>query len=340
MSKPNKKKYWIIVILLFALYKFLQVIASLSVGGSFGVGLGGMSGAQRLQESRTVETDAPPQVIYRIDEHRFLTLENYISCDKGGVVYYHDISRGIKTFLGFDYDRYNDRQGNDIAAYLGIIINGADNGYLAFPGTDTAQYCGSGNSTTGCPVFFFFSANYGKTFIYRIIAKEYNTPKRFSKLKVMVANDGVYLRDESEPAPVYDYYASYGIHRINKFRFDNGSLINIYDDKDKEIEILIKKELERRKIPYAGLYSSGFNIFTYAKKSIPPKTHDEANAMANELGDIALEMERRVYESKINFPELVWQSVDHSYQCNKEIKAKTITYISENGRKEVFKNEQ
>ncbi|WP_423788479.1 T6SS immunity protein Tli3 family protein [Klebsiella variicola] len=43
-----------------------------------------MSGSQKVEESRKVETDAPSQVLYRIDKYRYLTLENYISCDKGG----------------------------------------------------------------------------------------------------------------------------------------------------------------------------------------------------------------------------------------------------------------
>ncbi len=52
------------------------------MGASFGVGLGGMSGSQKVEESRKVETDAPAQIIYRIDKNRYLTLENYISCDR------------------------------------------------------------------------------------------------------------------------------------------------------------------------------------------------------------------------------------------------------------------
>ncbi|HBU6977014.1 TPA: hypothetical protein QHC21_003081, partial [Raoultella planticola] len=193
----------IVAVLLYALYKGLQFLAGVSMGASFGVGLGGMSGAQKTEESRKVETDSPTQIIYRIDKNRYLTLENYISCDKGGQVYYNDTQRGIKTHLGWDID-FNDfsyRLGNSVAAYLGSIVNGAGNGYLAFPGASTDQYCGSGRSERGCPVFFFFSADYGKTFIYKIIAEEYSTPKRFSQLKVVVANDGVYLRDESKKEP-------------------------------------------------------------------------------------------------------------------------------------------
>ncbi|WP_423827299.1 T6SS immunity protein Tli3 family protein, partial [Serratia marcescens] len=77
-----------------------------------------------------VETDAPPQIIYRIDKNRYLTLENYISCDKGGQVYYNDSQRGIKTHLGWDIEFYDFsyRRGNNLVAYKGSVINGADNG--------------------------------------------------------------------------------------------------------------------------------------------------------------------------------------------------------------------
>ncbi|HFP9236418.1 TPA: hypothetical protein ACHOYQ_005330 [Raoultella planticola] len=334
----------IVGVLLYALYKGLQFLAGVSMGASFGVGLGGMSGAQKTEESRKVETDAPTQIIYRIDKNRYLTLENYISCDKGGQVYYNNTEREIKTQLGWDTDFYDFsyRRGNNVAAYQGTIINGADNGYLAFPGASTRQYCGSGRSERGCPVFFFFSADHGKTFIYKIIAEEYSTPKRFSQLKVVVANDGVYLRDESKKEPVYSDGYTDGLSGVNKFRFDSnsGKLINVFNDMDIEVEKRIKKEVSRRKQPYANDYGPRFNIFDYARESIPPKSHDETNRLANELSDIATKMTRDVYKNRIVFPRLSDEGSDRAYQCNNEVKAKTIIYISKYGKREVVKNEQ
>lgn len=334
----------ITAIVLYAIYKGLQFLAGASMGASFGVGLGGMSGSQKVEESRKVETDAPTQIIYRIDNNRYLTLENYISCDKGGQVYYNDTKRGIKTHLGRDID-FNDfsyRRGNNVAAYQGSIINGANNGYLAFPGVSTDQYCGSGRSERGCPVFFFFSADYGKTFIYKIISEEYRTPERFSQLKVVVANDGVYLRDESRKEPIYSDGYIDGLSGVNKFRFDSNSskLINVFDDMDIEVERNIKKEVSRRKLPYANDYGPHFNIFDYARESIPPKSHDETNRLANELSDIAMKMRRDVYKNRIEFPRLNDEGSDRDYQCNNEVKAKTIIYISKRGKREGVKNEQ
>ncbi|MBU9808279.1 hypothetical protein J1785_00560, partial [Rahnella sp. SL6] len=42
----------------------------------------------------------PPQVIYRIDKNRYLTLEDYSNCDDGSI-YYHNDSKKIKTKLWF-----------------------------------------------------------------------------------------------------------------------------------------------------------------------------------------------------------------------------------------------
>ncbi|POT57063.1 hypothetical protein C3432_16990 [Citrobacter amalonaticus] len=346
-NQSDRKVLTIIAItgvLLYAIYKGLQFLAGVSMGASFGVGLGGMSGSQQVEESRKVETDAPTQIIYRIDKNRYLTLENYISCDKGGQVYYNDTEREIKNLLGWDID-FNDfsyRLGNSMASYQGSIVNGADNGYLAFPGASTDQYCGSGRSERGCPVFFFFSADHGKTFIYKIIAEEYNTPERFSKLKVVVANDGVYLKDGSQTESVYSHPIGLrDLHSVNKLIFSDGNLISVYDDWQKKVHELVKKELIRKKMPYANDYGPRFHIFDYIRTLTPPKTHEESNLMANELSDIRIRIEDEVYSNRIKFPILLTQGLDSKYQCNKSIKAKTIIYTSEsNGKKEVVKNEQ
>lgn len=63
--------------------------------------------------------------------------------------------------------------------------------------------------------------------------------------------------------------------------------------------------------------------------------------MANELPEIQIRIEDEVYKDGIKFPKPSTSSIDVKYQCNKNIKAKTITYTNEsNGKKEVVKNEQ
>ncbi|WP_415333041.1 hypothetical protein [Enterobacter hormaechei] len=63
--------------------------------------------------------------------------------------------------------------------------------------------------------------------------------------------------------------------------------------------------------------------------------------MANELSEIQIRIEDEVYKDVIKFPKPSTSSIDVKYQCNKNIKAKAITYTNEsNGKKEVVKNEQ
>lgn len=109
--------------------------------------------------------------------------------------------------------------------------------------------------------FFLFSADYGRTFIYKIVAEEYSTPERFSKLKVVVANDGVYLRDESQKESVYSHPIGLrDLYSVNKLRFSDGALISVYDDWQNEIAGLVKEELIRKK--YLTQMSMG-QIFAY-----------------------------------------------------------------------------
>ncbi|MCP5990265.1 hypothetical protein NL344_27985, partial [Klebsiella pneumoniae] len=77
---------------------------------------------------------------------------------------------------------------------------------------------------------------------------EYSTPERFSQLKVVVANDGVYLRDESKTEDSYSRPTGLNdLSSVNKLRFSDGNLISVYDDWQKKIDELVKEELIRKK---------------------------------------------------------------------------------------------
>lgn len=65
---------------------------------------------------------------------------------------------------------------------------------------------------------------------------EYSTPERFSQLKVVVANDGVYLRDESKTEDSYSRPTGLNdLSSVNKLRFSDGNLISVYDDWQKKL---------------------------------------------------------------------------------------------------------
>lgn len=95
--------------------------------------------------------DSPPQVIYRIDDHRFVSLEKYRDCYHGEA-YYNDTRTGVRTSLG--------RSG--VESFQGWLINADPTGKnLAFPwGGPPGLAC----PTNGCTVPLLYSTDGGKTF--------------------------------------------------------------------------------------------------------------------------------------------------------------------------------
>ncbi|MBK4717070.1 T6SS immunity protein Tli3 family protein [Tenebrionibacter intestinalis] len=177
-----KNKTLIIISLCCVLFIVITIIiANLpSVGRSFGYGMPGP--ARKDNDRRVVRTNAPPQVIYRLDDHRYLTLENYIACDKSGQVYYHDSQLGIKTRLeAFSRDGWSDdgktRIKNQYAGddqiqlkdvensfmhFKGKLINNATNGVLVFPFVNN-RWQGCSNNH-GCYQTVLVSTDKGRTF--------------------------------------------------------------------------------------------------------------------------------------------------------------------------------
>lgn len=162
-----------------------------TVGGSFGYGMARPVKANH--DGRVVVTDAPPQVVYRVDDHRFLTLENYIACDKSGQIYYHDTKLGIKTrvdtvnrdhrkddgtllknhLVGDEQIQLKDVE-NGIMAYSGILLYDATNGALAFPYVNNT-WSGCDNNR-GCYQGAMVSTDKGRTFYRRTYEKSSNAP--------------------------------------------------------------------------------------------------------------------------------------------------------------------
>jgi len=96
--------------------------------------------------------DVPPQVIYRIDDHRFISLENYRNCHYG-TTYYNDTRLGIRTRFG---------RGGGIANYRGRLINADPSGrYIVVPSSFHPKgVC----PDKGCSIAFIYSTDAGRTF--------------------------------------------------------------------------------------------------------------------------------------------------------------------------------
>lgn len=95
--------------------------------------------------------DSPPQVIYRIDDHRYVTLERYRDCYHGDS-WYNDTRAGIRQQLS--------RGG--IEDYQGKLVNADPTGRnLAFP---SAAPPNTATPDRGWSVELMYSTDGGKTF--------------------------------------------------------------------------------------------------------------------------------------------------------------------------------
>lgn len=124
----------VFMVLVLAGAVFLPMLQT--VGGSFGYGYPSGSGGRAI---RDVVIDVEPQVVYRIDEHRFFTFENYLDCNSGGFVYYNDTNKKIKVFAGIEgqdkkpQDEVSVMQKNNVLSFYGKFIYAAGDDVIAYP---------------------------------------------------------------------------------------------------------------------------------------------------------------------------------------------------------------
>lgn len=108
---------------------------------------GGMPGHQFVPPTH----DVPPQVIYRIDNNRYLTLENYDSCSNDGMVFYNDAVKNIRTKIR-DYP----------LGFQGKVLLDPADGILAFPISPGPSPYACGDR--GCSMAIIYSFDNGRTF--------------------------------------------------------------------------------------------------------------------------------------------------------------------------------
>ncbi|SFN14959.1 hypothetical protein SAMN05428971_0257 [Candidatus Pantoea varia] len=159
-----------------------------TVGGSFGYGFPSGSGGRAI---RDVEIEVDPQVVYRIDDHRFFTLEKYISCTSGGFVYYNDTNKKIKVFAGLEgldekpQNEFTITRQNDVLSFNGKFVYAASENIIAYPGRNVNYKYG------------------GST--YFVVYKNINDPSRNTGLEVSsdiynittISDDAIYIQASS-----------------------------------------------------------------------------------------------------------------------------------------------
>ncbi|WP_244140500.1 hypothetical protein [Burkholderia sp. BCC1047] len=131
--------------------------------------------------AKVLPYDSPLQIIYRIDDHRFVTLENYRDCNYGQA-YYNDTRAGIKTGLGRA----------SIENYKGRVINSDPAGRnIAFPSGAPPHL---GTSDHGVDVGLLYSTDSGRSFAAMVYMQHSFDPFEDSKnYSVFVTKDKLYI---------------------------------------------------------------------------------------------------------------------------------------------------
>ncbi|MFK0379767.1 hypothetical protein [Pandoraea sp. NPDC090278] len=135
--------------------------------------------------------DSPPQIIYRIDDHRYVTLEKYRDCHYGEA-YYNDTKLGLRKKLG--------RAG--VENYQGWIINADPTGRnLAFPMSPPP---GAACPERGCRGLLLYSTDAGRTFGAVVYVEStwwpYQTSKEYG---VFVTKDKLFVASQSGKNDAY-----------------------------------------------------------------------------------------------------------------------------------------
>jgi predicted regulator of Ras-like GTPase activity (Roadblock/LC7/MglB family) len=124
--------------------------------------------------------DSPPQVIYRIDDHRLLTLEKYRDCNLGDT-YYNDTKAGIREKI----DR------GTVENFQGRVINADPTGRnIVIPSADLPHIACSDRA---CNMFLFYSTDGGNTFHVLQYMKSFHPTDDSKNVSFVVTKDALYI---------------------------------------------------------------------------------------------------------------------------------------------------
>lgn len=130
--------------------------------------------------------DVPPQVIYRIDDNRFMSLEDYADCHYG-TTYFNDTRQGIRTKFG---------RGGGIPSYQGRLINADPTGRnivipSSFPPNGVCP-------DKGCNIAFIYSTDGGRSFSSGgyYMRNTWNPYKDSANYIVVATDDRIYIANK------------------------------------------------------------------------------------------------------------------------------------------------
>ncbi|MFM0323288.1 T6SS immunity protein Tli3 family protein [Caballeronia glebae] len=137
--------------------------------------------------------NTPPQIIYKIDDHRFITLESYDNCS--GETWYNDTKSGVRTRVGHTSPN----------GFLGKLIIDDQTGMNVVVPTVTTGSCGD----RGCMNYAAYSTDGGKTFAWMRYDESnitFDSQKSSKDYTFLITSDRLYVVEGRESRAYVAYY--------------------------------------------------------------------------------------------------------------------------------------
>ena len=158
----------------------------ISEGAAFGLGAGSLHETVMMEKDKNAPPPVygPPQIIYRIDDNRYFTLENYTSCEDGQT-FYNNKKKGIHV---------------QVSPGSGYLFKGrlfwlsTRDDYLAFPLTMNSDKAVCIGSDKGCLNIITITVDGGKTMRSVTYGNYTQDPTGDTEdYDMLVTNEGFYM---------------------------------------------------------------------------------------------------------------------------------------------------
>ncbi|MEK6347711.1 MAG: hypothetical protein V4764_09545 [Burkholderia sp.] len=154
-----------------------------------------------FRRAETLPYDSPIQIIYKIDESRFVTLERSRDCSHGQS-FYNDTKTNVRVKIGNGlFENYQGRLINADPTRMNFVLP------LASP---PETVCGD----RGCAVSLIYSIDGGATFeSLTYMPNSFDPFKDSKKYKIIMTSDMLFVGDDDGDANGDLYVKEYPLHR-------------------------------------------------------------------------------------------------------------------------------
>ena len=220
-------------------------------GAAFGLGAGSLHETVMTEKDRNAPPPVygPPQIIYRIDDNRYFTLENYTRCENGQT-FYNNKKNGVHT---------------KVSNASGYLFKGrffwlsTRDDYLAFPATADTKNSPCVGADKGCVNAVIVTTDGGKTLHGVGYGSNTTSPTEATKdYDMLVTNQGFYMIYYRGVNRIYPVIDGWGFN--DEYHFGVLKIESVYD--------LFKPG---EPIPVGGFYK--IDLSKFYTKSIDKNMH-------------------------------------------------------------------